>query len=137
MRLIVDVSKGQRWPVRGLTLAVLLSDACAAAVLARVRRVHQHAVVGVRLYMFLEVLWPLERLAAEVALMRLERDVDADVGGDVIAFDGRGAACSPLAGQVEVIGALATDMALAHMVLKYGQRCAAGHGTTVSFSVLT
>lgn len=67
--------------------------------------------------MFLKILRALEGLAAKVTLMRLERDVDADVGGDVIALHGCGAACSPLAGQVEVVGALAADMAFANVVL--------------------
>lgn len=86
------------------------------------RRVHQHAVVGVRLDMLLQILRALERLATEVALVRLKRDVDADVGGDVIALDGRCAACSPLAGQVEIVSALAPDMAFAHVVLQWCQR---------------
>jgi len=39
------------------------------------------------------------------------------VGGDVVAFDGGGAASSPLTGQVEVVCALATDVAFADVVL--------------------
>lgn len=35
----------------------------------------------------------------------------------MVAFDGGGAAGAPLAGQVEIVGALAPDMALADMVL--------------------
>lgn len=65
----------------------------------------------------LEVLWALEGLTAEVAFVRLQRDVDADVRGDVVALHGGGAAGAPLAGEVEVVGAFATDMALADMVL--------------------
>ena len=49
--------------------------------------------------------------------MRLERDVDAHVGGDVVPLDGRRAAGTPLAGQVQVIGRLSTDVALADVVL--------------------
>ena len=67
--------------------------------------------------MFLEILRALEGLSAELALVRLERDVDADVGGDVIAFDGSGSALTPCAGQVEVVGRLAADMALTNMLL--------------------
>lgn len=81
------------------------------------RRVHQHAVVGVRLNMLLQVLWTLKGLAAEVALVWLEGNVDADVRGDVIALDSRRSACAPLAGQVEVVGALASDMAFADVIL--------------------
>ena len=67
--------------------------------------------------MLLEILRALECLATEVALMRLEWNMDADVGFDVVAFDGGGAAGTPLAGEVEVVGALAADMALADVVL--------------------
>lgn len=67
--------------------------------------------------MFLEILRALESLAAEFALVRLERDVDSNVGGDVVAFDRGGSALAPLAGQVEVIRRLAADMTLADMFL--------------------
>ena len=66
----------------------------------------------------LQVLRALEGLAAKVALVRLERDVHADVRGDVVSLDGRRPAVAPLAGEVEIVGALAPDMALAHVVLR-------------------
>ena len=47
--------------------------------------------------MFLEILRTFEGLAAELALMRLERDVDSDVGGNVVALDGGRSALAPLA----------------------------------------
>ena len=80
-------------------------------------RLQENGLVGVGLDVLLQVLGPLEGLAAEVALVRLERDVDADVGGDVVALDGGGAAGTPQALQVEVVGALATDMSLADVFL--------------------
>lgn len=67
--------------------------------------------------MFLEILRTLEGLAAEFALVRLEGDVNADVGGDVVALDCRGSALTPLTGQVEVVSRLTTNMALADMFL--------------------
>lgn len=67
--------------------------------------------------MFLQVLGTLERLAAKVTLVRFQRDMDPDVGGDMVALDDGSAATAPFAGQVEVIGALAADMALTHMFL--------------------
>jgi hypothetical protein len=54
--------------------------------------------------MFLQILWSLECLAAELALVRLQGDVDSDVGGDVVTFDRGGTALAPGAGQVEVVG---------------------------------
>ena len=70
------------------------------------------------LHMFLEILWTLESLAAEVAFVRLQRDVNTDVRRDVVALDSRCATRAPLAGEVEVVSALAADMALANMVLR-------------------
>ena len=49
--------------------------------------------------------------------MRLEWDVDSNVRGDVVTLDSRGAAATPLTGQVEVVGGFAADMALADMFL--------------------
>jgi hypothetical protein len=40
----------------------------------------------------LEILGPLERLATELALVRLERNVHANVRSDVVTLDSRGAA---------------------------------------------
>lgn len=73
--------------------------------------------------MLLEILRPLEGLSTKVALVWLEGHMDADVRGNVVALDGRGATCSPLTGQVEVVGAFATDMAFADVVLRYCQHC--------------
>jgi len=70
--------------------------------------------------MLLEILGPLERLAAEVALVRLQGNMDADVARDVITLHGGGSALIPLARQVQVVGALATDMAFADVVLAMG-----------------
>ena len=67
--------------------------------------------------MLLEILRALERFATEVALVRLQGYVNSDVRGDVVTLDGGGATCSPLTGQVEVVGALAADVAFAYMVL--------------------
>ena len=68
--------------------------------------------------MLLQVLRALERLSTEVALMRLQRDVDSDVGGDVIALDSSGAAGVPATRQIQVVCALASNVLLADMVLK-------------------
>lgn len=81
-------------------------------------RAHQHRVVSVGLDMLLQVLGALEGLAAKVTLVRLKRDMDPDVRGDMVALDDGSRTTSPFAGQVEVIGALAADMALTHMFLQ-------------------
>jgi len=65
----------------------------------------------------LEILGALECFAAEVALVRLQRHVNSDVRGDVVTLDGSGATCAPLTCQIEVVGALATDVAFAYVIL--------------------
>lgn len=67
--------------------------------------------------MLLQILRPLESLAAEIALMRLQRHVDTDVRSDVITFHSSGSAVAPLASEVQIVGALAANMALADVVL--------------------
>lgn len=68
--------------------------------------------------MLLKILRSLEGLAAELALVRLQGHVDSDVRGDVVPLDGRRAARVPLAGKVQVVGALAADMALADVLVE-------------------
>jgi hypothetical protein len=58
----------------------------------RVGRAEEDRVIGVGLNVLLEILRSLESLATEVALMRLEGNVDADMRCDVIALDGCDAA---------------------------------------------
>ena len=50
--------------------------------------------------------------------MRLEWDVDADVGRDVVTLDGGGAAGVPATGQIQVVGALASDVLLTDVFLE-------------------
>lgn len=69
--------------------------------------------------MLLQVLRAFESLSTEVALVRLQRDVDADVRGDVVTLDSRRAAVAPLTGQVQVVGAFATDVTLTNMILEH------------------
>ena len=68
--------------------------------------------------MLFEILRALERLSTEFTLVWLQGDMNSDVGCDVITLDGSGTALSPCAGQVEVVGRLSTDMALADMFLR-------------------
>lgn len=65
----------------------------------------------------LQILGTLESLATEVALVRLQGDVDTNVRRDVVTLYSRSTAVTPLAGQVQVVGALATNMAFANVVL--------------------
>jgi hypothetical protein len=85
------------------------------------RRSHDDRVICVGLDMFLEILRTLESLAAELALVRLKRNVDSNMRGNVVALDCGGSALAPLTGQVEVVSRLATNMALADMLLSHRQ----------------
>jgi hypothetical protein len=71
----------------------------------------------VSLHVLLQILRTLECLAAEVALMRLQRNVNTNVRSNVISLDCGGAAVAPLAGQVQVVGALAANVTLTNVVL--------------------
>jgi hypothetical protein len=90
-----------------------------ASVLAHVRvgRAKKDRVIGVSLDVLLEILRSLECLATEVALVRLEWDMDADVRCYMIALDGCDTARTPVTSQVEVVCALATDVTLAYVLL--------------------
>jgi len=67
--------------------------------------------------MLLEILRALERLAAELALVWLQWNVDADVRCDVVALDSSGATTTPLTLEVEVVCALTADMTFTDVVL--------------------
>jgi len=44
------------------------------------------------LYVLLQVLGTLKGLSTEITFVRFQRDVDSDVGGDMIALDSSGTA---------------------------------------------
>jgi hypothetical protein len=73
----------------------------------------------VSLHVLLQILRTLECLATEVALMRLQWNMDTNVRSNVISLDCGGAAVAPLAGQVQVVGALTTNVTLTNVIL-YG-----------------
>lgn len=100
-------------------LAIVLMKAIA---LVWIRTTGGGRIVSVGLDMLLQVLRTLEGLAAEFASVRLERNVDADVRGDVVALDDCNMAVGPTTSQVEVVGTLATDMPLANMFLQRERR---------------
>lgn len=74
-------------------------------------------VVGMGLDVLLQILGALEGLATKTALVRSEGHMHPDMGGDTVALDSGGTASSPLASQIQVFGALVTDMALANVFL--------------------
>lgn len=52
-------------------------------------------ILGVRLDVLLEILRPLEGLATHLTFMRLQRDMNADMGRDMIPLHRGGVAVSP------------------------------------------
>lgn len=68
--------------------------------------------------MLLEILRPLECLAAEITFVWLERHMYANVRSDVITLHSRRATGTPLTSEVQVVGALAADVALTYVVLR-------------------
>ena len=75
------------------------------------------AGAGTYLDMFLQVLGTFEGLPTEVTFVWFERDVDADMGRDMVTFDGCGPALIPAASQVEVVGTFSTNMLFANVFL--------------------
>jgi hypothetical protein len=65
----------------------------------------------------LEILRTLESLSTEIALVWFERNVDSNVGSDMIALDCGGTALIPSASKVQVVCALASDVLLADVLL--------------------
>jgi hypothetical protein len=75
-------------------------------------------VIGVGFDVLLQVLRTLECLSAEVAFVWLKGDVDSNVGGDVVALDGGGTARVPATSEVQIVGALTSDVLLADVLLE-------------------
>lgn len=74
--------------------------------------------LGMYLLVLLEILGALEALLADLADMGLERGVDAEMGGDVVALCAGCAAVPPPAGQTEVVCRLAADVVVAEVVVE-------------------
>ena len=70
---------------------------------------------------FLQVLRTLECFSTEFTFVWLQGNVDSNMGGDVVAFDRRGATSAPSASEIEVVCALAADMAIANVLLSQSQ----------------
>lgn len=81
-------------------------------------RSKENRVISVSLDMLLQILRTLEGLPTEVTFVRLQRNVDSDVGSDMITLDSGSSARVPSTGEVQVICALSSDMFLADMFKK-------------------
>ena len=79
----------------------------------------KYRIVRVGLDVLLEILGTLESLATEVAFVRLQRNMHTNVRRDVITLDSGSTAVAPLASKIQVVGALAPNMALTDVVLGF------------------
>lgn len=68
--------------------------------------------------MLLQILRTLELLAAGLAFVRLERDVNAEMRGDVVTLHSSYPTATPSTSEVEVVGRLAANMLIAQMFVK-------------------
>ncbi len=76
-------------------------------------------LLGVDLLVLLEVLRSLEALLADLADVRLERGMYAEMGGDVVTLRAGGTAVLPVASEAEIVGGFATDVVVAEVVVEY------------------
>lgn len=83
-----------------------------------VRSAHQHCVFGVRLDVFLQILWPFERLSTKLASMRFQWHMDTNMGGDVIPLNDLDLTIPPCTDKIEIVCTLATDVRLANVILQ-------------------
>lgn len=86
-------------------------------------------IIGMGFHVFLEVLRAFECFPAKLAAVRLQRNVNPDVGCDMVALHDSDVTVAPSTLQVEIVGALSTDVTVADVVLdENGQRCACAAG---------
>lgn len=102
-----------------LTFAVLSRVALGTLRTTAIRlwRAEQHGIIGVSLDVFLQILGAFESFTAEVALVRLQGNVNTNMRSNVITLNRGSTAVAPLASEIQVVGALAANMALANVVL--------------------
>ena len=70
------------------------------------------------LNMLLQILRSLEGLAAEIAMMRLQWDMNANVRGYVVTLDNSDMTIAPSTSQIKIVGALTPNVVLTNMVLE-------------------
>lgn len=81
------------------------------------RRLDENRIVGVGLDMLFQILRTLESLSTGRALVRLEWNMHSNMRSDMIPLHSSRLTGAPAAGQVQVVGAFATDMLLTDVVL--------------------
>jgi hypothetical protein len=97
--------------------AIVIMCICAGATAGLVLPTHQDCVFGMCFDVFLQILGPLERFTTELTSVGFQRNMDANVRCNVIALDHGDGAIAPGTGKVQIVGALATNVGIANMVL--------------------
>lgn len=78
----------------------------------------ENGIIGMSFHVLLQILGTLEGLAAELATMRFQGNMDPNVRSDMIAFNNLNAAVGPGALQVEIVRAFAANMFVAYVILE-------------------
>jgi hypothetical protein len=75
-------------------------------------------LLGVDLFVFLQILRTFKRLLAYLANMRFERRMDSEMTGDMISLRASCTTVLPLTSETEVVGALSADVCVAEVVVE-------------------
>lgn len=86
------------------------------------RRAKKDRIIGMGLDVFLEILRAFESFAAKIASVWFQRNVNANVRSNVVAFYYSNVAVGPTTLQVEVVGAFAPNMHFTNMILVSHER---------------
>ena len=90
-------------------ISLLVGPVCLAANIS--------GIIGMGFHMLFEVLRAFERFPTKLAAVRLQRNMDADVGRDMVALHDSYVTVAPSTLQIEIIGALSTDVTVADVIL--------------------
>jgi hypothetical protein len=75
-------------------------------------RTEQDRVIGMSLDMLFQILRTLKGFSTEITLVRFQGNMDSNVGGNMVTFHSGGTARVPAAREIQVVGALSSDMLL-------------------------
>lgn len=68
-----------------------------------------------RLFVLFQILRPLERLLANLTIMRFQRYVHSKMASNMVSLDSDNRAAAPVASKAQVVGGFATDMVVGEM----------------------
>lgn len=83
----------------------------------RVCRAHKHRVFGMCLYMLFQILRPFEGLSTKLTAMWFQRDMDANVRGNMVTFDNPYLTIAPCTDEIQVVRAFTPDVSITYVIL--------------------